>query len=271
MPRRLQLGLVLLAVLLVLGVVLPWFAPEDPTVWQMSPPNLNPSAYHWFGTTALGQDGFWLLTWATRNSLLLGVLVAAAATLIGVTAGLCAGFSGGIADRVLAFLMDVFICIPSLPILILFAAILKGDASLPVIALILILFNWPFPARQTRAVAIGMREREFIHVARFSGESLPRILLHQIFPYLRAWSLGNFVNTVLVAIAAESAVAVIGLSSADQPSLGTMIYWALQHQALLAGRWLWIGPPVVTIVVLFIALFLTSSGITRAAAVRRGR
>ena len=271
MPRRLQLGLVLLAVLLVLGVVLPWFAPEDPTVWQVSPPNLNPSVYHWFGTTALGQDGFWLLTWATRNSLLLGVLVAAAATLIGVTAGLCAGFSGGIADRVLAFLMDVFICIPSLPILILFAAILKGDASLPVIALILILFNWPFPARQTRAVAIGMREREFIHVARFSGESLPRILLHQIFPYLRAWSLGNFVNTVLVAIAAESAVAVIGLSSADQPSLGTMIYWALQHQALLAGRWLWIGAPVAAIVLMFIGVFLTSTGITRAAATERGR
>jgi peptide/nickel transport system permease protein len=271
MPLRLKVGFGLLALLLVLGVVLPPFAPDDPTVWQQSPPNLPPSAWHWFGTTALGQDGFWLLTWGTRNSLALGVMVAAAATLIGVSAGLCAGFTGGIADRVLAFLMDVFICIPSLPILIQFAAILKGDASLPVIAIILIVFNWPYPARQTRAVAISMREREFIHVARFSGESLPRILLHQIFPYLRSWSLGNFVNTVLVAVAAESSLAVIGLSSADQPSLGTMIYWALQHQALLAGRWLWIGPPVVTIVALFIALFLTSSGITQAAAARRGR
>jgi peptide/nickel transport system permease protein len=135
----------------------------------------------------------------------------------------------------------------------------------------LIVFNWPFPARQVRAVAIGMRDREFIHVARFSGESMPRIVLHQIFPYLRAWSLGNFVNTVLVAIAAESAIAVIGLSSAEQPSLGTMIYWALQHQALLGGRWLWIGAPVGSIVLLFIGLFLTSTGITGAAAMRRGR
>ncbi len=271
MPRRLWVGLSLLLLVFVLGLALPPFAPDDPTVWQQSPPNLKPSAYHWFGTTGVGQDAFWLLAWATRNSLLLGVMVAGAATVIGVTAGLFAGFAGGIADRVLAFLMDVFICIPSLPILILFSAILKGDASLPVIALILVLFNWPFPARQTRAVAIGMREREFIHVARFSGESLPRVVLHQIFPYLRAWSLGNFVNTVLVAIAAESAVAVIGLSSADQPSLGTMIYWALQQQALLAGRWLWIGPPVAVSVLLFIGLFLTSSGITTLAATRRGR
>jgi peptide/nickel transport system permease protein len=268
---RLPVGLAILAVFVVLGAVLPPFAPDDPTVWQQFPPNLKATRLHWLGTTNLGQDTFWLLTWAVRNSLLLGVVVGAAATAIGVTAGLFAGFAGGLLDRVLAFLMDVFICIPSLPILILFASILKGDASLVVIALVLIVFNWPFPARQVRAVAIGMRDREFIHVARFSGESLPRIVLHQIFPYLRAWSLGNFINTVLVAIAAESAVAVIGLSSAEQPSLGTMIYWALQHQALLGGRWLWIGAPVVSIVLLFIGLFLTSTGITGAAATRRGR
>jgi peptide/nickel transport system permease protein len=268
---RLALGLAILALFVVIGVILPPFAPDDPSVWQQFPPNLRPSAYHWFGTTGLGQDTFWLLTRATRNSLLLGILVSAAATFIGVAAGLTAGFIGGALDRVLSFLMDVFICIPSLPILILFSAILKGEASLYMIALILVAFNWPFPARQTRAVALGMRDREFIHVARFCGESWPRLILHQIFPYLRAWSLGNFVNTVLVAIAAESSLAVIGLSSAEMPSLGTMTYWALQHQALLAGRWLWIGSPVVAIVALFIGLFLTSSGITGRAASQRGR
>jgi ABC-type dipeptide/oligopeptide/nickel transport system permease subunit len=69
MARRLQIGLVVLAALLVLGMVLPPFAPDDPTVWQLSPPNLPPSAAHWFATTGLGQDGFWLLTWGPRNSL----------------------------------------------------------------------------------------------------------------------------------------------------------------------------------------------------------
>lgn len=271
MERRLKLGLGILALFAVLGVILPEFAPDDPTVWQQLPPNLKPSAHHWFGTSGLGQDTFWLLTWATRNSLVLGGLVAAVATVIGVAAGLTAGFIGGLPDRVLSFLMDVFIAIPSLPILILFSSILKGEASLYMIALILVVFNWPFPARQTRAVALGMRDREFIHVARFCGESWSRLILHQIFPYLRAWSMGNFVNTVLVAIAAESSLAVIGLSSAEKPSLGTMTYWALQHQALLAGRWLWIGSPVAAIVILFIGLFLTSSGITLRAAGLRGR
>ena len=74
-----------------------------------------------------------------------------------------------------------------------------------------------------------------------------------------------------MAIAAEASLAVIGLSSAEMPSLGTMTYWALQHQALLGGRWLWIGSPVVAIVVLFIGLFLTSSGITGRSAMLRGR
>jgi peptide/nickel transport system permease protein len=87
-----------------------------------------------------------------------------------------------------------------------------------------------------------MREREFINVAWFSGESRLRILTRHIFPYIAGWSAANFINTVLVGIATESALAVIGLSSAQQATLGTMIYWALEYQALLAERYVWVGP-----------------------------
>ncbi len=69
----------------------------------------------------------------------------------------------------------------------------------------------------------------------------------------------------------ESSLAVIGLSSLQESTLGTMIYWALQHQALLGRRWWWIGAPVVTIVVMFIGLFLFSTGLSERSAERRGR
>ena len=85
-----------------------------------------------------------------------------------------------------------------------------------------------------------MREREFIHTAWFSGESTLTVIRTEIFPYVSSWAVGNFINTVLVAIAVESGLAVIGLSSLQESTLGTMIYWALQYQALLAGRWWWI-------------------------------
>jgi peptide/nickel transport system permease protein len=268
-PFRLFLGLFILAVVLLLGAVLPWFAPNDPLEWYAAPRNQEPSLAHPFGTTSLGQDVFWLLTWALRNSLLLGLLVAFFSTLIGVLAGLLAGYSGGLIDRVLSFLMDALLCIPTLPILILMAALFGGQLALPIIGIALVVFNWPYPGRQVRAVALSMREREFINVAWFSGESRLRILTRHIFPYIAGWSAANFINTVLVGIATESALAVIGLSSAQQATLGTMIYWALQYQALLAERYVWVGAPVVAIVLLFIGLFLLSSGLSMRSAGRR--
>lgn len=268
-PFRLYLGIVLVVVFVILGAILPWFAPTDPLTWYTAPRNQNPGATHWLGTTSLGQDVFWLLTYALRNSLILGLIVAGLSTVIGVFLGLAAGYAGGWLDRVLSFFMDALLCIPTLPILILMAALFGGQLALPIVGLLLVVFNWPYPARQVRAVALTMREREFINVAWFSGESSVRILVRHIFPYIAGWSAANFINTVLVGISTESALAVIGLSSAQQATLGTMIYWAINYQALLAGKYVWIGSPVLAIVLLFIGLFLVSSGLSMKSAARR--
>jgi peptide/nickel transport system permease protein len=268
-PYRLYIGLLLLVVVAVVGLVLPWFSPVNPLEWYVAPRNQPPSPSHILGTTSLGQDIFWLLTWAVRNSLILGLVVAFFSTLIGVFLGLTAGYVGGLVDRVLSFLMDTLICIPTLPILILLAALFGGQLSLTAAGVALVIFNWPFPGRQVRAVALSMREREFVNVAWFSGESRTRILVRHIFPYLAGWSAANFINTVLVAVATESALAVIGLSSAQQATIGTMIYWALQYQALLGERYVWIGAPVAAIVIVFVGLFLMSSGLAMRSSERR--
>jgi peptide/nickel transport system permease protein len=268
---RLRVGIFLLLIFVVLGAILPFFSPYDSRSWNVVPRNRLPSAEHLLGTTNLGQDTFWLLTKAIQNSLMVGLIVAFFATAIGVLAGLSAGFRGGWLDRVLTLLMDVFIVIPSLPILILMASLLQGRASLLLISVILVIFNWPWPARQTRSMALSMREREFVNTARFAGSSMLRIITREIFPYIIPWTLANFINTVLVAIATESGLAVIGLSSLEEATLGSMIYWALQHQALLGARWWWIGSPVVAIVILFIALFLTSTGFSDYSAEQRGQ
>ncbi len=268
---RLRLGLVLLTLFVIMGAVLPFLSPYDARSWNVVPRNLKPSVEHLLGTTNLGQDTFWLLSQAIQNSLIVGLIVATAATTIGVLAGLTAGFRGGAFDRVLTLLMDVFIVIPSLPILILMASLLQGRASLVLISTILVVFNWPWPARQTRSMALSMREREFINTARFSGSGSLHIIAREIFPYIIPWTLANFINTVLVAIATESGLAVIGLSSLEEATLGSMIYWALQHQALLGARWWWIGSPVVAIMLLFIGLFLTSTGWSDMNAEQRGQ
>lgn len=268
---RLVVGLVIVGVFLILGMVAPFFAPEDPTAWNTYFRNMQPSSLHIMGTNNLGQDIFWLLTWSIRNSLWIGLSVAAFATVIGVLVGLLAGFSGGFLDRGLTLCMDVVIAVPSLPILILVSALLGGNASLVIIAVVLVIFNWPWPGRQARAMALSLREREFINVAHASGENTAKILVLEILPFMVGWALANFVNTILVAIAAESGLAIIGLSSLKEATLGTMIYWAMQHQALLLEQWLWILSPIISIMLLFIGLFLVSTGWSDYFATRRGR
>jgi peptide/nickel transport system permease protein len=268
--KRLLLGLVIVGSFVVFGFVLPPFAPHATTAWNTLPTDLPPSHAHLLGTTDLGQDTFWYLVLAVHNSLIIGLFVAALATLIGVAVGIVAGYAGRIVDRVLMLVTDTFIVIPSLPILILVGAILKGRASILVISVVLTAFNWPWPARQARAMTLSLREREFVNTSWFSGESGPRILVFEIFPYLSAWAMANFVNTVLVAIGAEAGLAVIGLSDMQRATLGTMIYWAMQQQALLLGFWYWIASPVVAIVILFLGLFALSSGLSRRSALVRG-
>jgi peptide/nickel transport system permease protein len=206
-----------------------------------------------------------------RNSFIIGILVASLATVIGVLVGLLAGFVGGVPDRIITLLADSFIVVPSLPILILLSSLATGSVSVLYISAILIIFNWPWPARQVRSMALSLRERDFISTAIFSGQSLFETVVKEILPFVANWAIANFINTILAAIAAESGLAVIGLSSNEKATLGTMIYWANQHQAMLAGRWWWIGSPVVTTALIFISLFLTMTGYQNYSAKMRGK
>ena len=133
------------------------------------------------------------------------------------------------------------------------------------------MFAWAWPSRQIRSMALTMKERDFIATARFSGEGVFQIVITEILPYLLTWTLSNFMNAVLSAIGSESSLAVLGLSSSTLPTLGNMIQWARNRNAIMAGRWLWIGAPVVTTMVLFISLFMLISGYNDYIAKKRGR
>lgn len=263
MNIQLASGLICLAAFAFVGFVLPLFAPFDPGRWNSVPRDIPPNLQHPLGTTSLGQSVFWLLARATGNSLVIGFAVSAAATLIGVLIGSLVGFVGGLLDRVLSIVIDAVIAIPALPILILFASLFRGAASVTVLITILVAFNWPWPARQVRAMVLSLRERQFIDVARFSGQSTARMIGREIIPHLIPWSAANLTNTVLVAISIETGLAVIGVSNLNHPTLGTMLYWALQYQALFLNHWWWIVPPAVATILLFISLFLVTTGFTR--------
>lgn len=267
---RLTIGLTIVILLTVSSLVLPFFTSVNPAAQGTYLKNLPPSLKHPLGTNALGQDIFWYLVFSVRNSLLLGVAVSIGITAISTFLGLSAGFIGGWYERIVVVFMDTFITIPVLPVLIVLGAIVRGNTSFVVVAAILIVFGWAWNARTVRSMALSLREREFINMARFSGAGALAVIAREIFPYVYAYMVVNFINTILFAINTEAALAVIGLSNVVVPTLGSIIFWALNYNAIMIGQPLWIIAPIVTTVLLFLGLFLTSTGYNELFAERRG-
>lgn len=266
-----RIGMILTAFFLTLGFVVYYFPHIDPFTYNTYPAKLGPMTDHWLGTTSMGQDVFWLLIEAIHNSLLIGLIVATIGTVAGVFVGLLAGFTGGALDRVLMVVTDTFIVIPSLPILILMTSFMKGSSTVLLMALVLAMFAWAWPSRQIRSMALSMRERDFVRTAWFSGEGTIQVVVTEILPYALTWSLSNFMNATLSAIASESSLAVLGLSPGNLISLGNMIQWARERNAIFARQWFWIGAPIVATALMFIGLFLLITGYNDYMSKKRGR
>jgi peptide/nickel transport system permease protein len=267
---RLRIGLSIIAVFILGSFLLPLFNSVDPAEQGTYLKNLPLSARHLLGTNALGQDIFWFLVTAIRNSLLLGVGVSLGVTIISTFMGLSAGYIGGWYERIVVVFIDTFITIPVLPILIVVGALVRGNTSFAVVGVILITFGWAWNARTIRSMALSLREREFVNMARFSGAGTLDIIYREIFPYVYAYMVVGFINTILFAINTEAALAVIGLSKVQVPTLGSIIFWALNYNALMIGQIAWIIAPIAASVVLFLGLFLTSTGYNQLFAERRG-
>lgn len=267
---RLYVGLSIISVFILGSFILPFFSKVDPAAQGTYLKNLHITTKHFLGTNALGQDIFWFLIFAIRNSLLLGFGASLGITIISTLLGMSAGYIGGWYERIVVLFIDTFITIPVLPILIVLGALVRGKTSFGIVALILIVFGWAWNARTIRSMVLSLREREFINMARFSGASTADIIYKEIFPHVYAYMVVGFINTILFAINTEAALAVIGLSKIQVPTLGSIIFWALNYNALMIGQIAWILSPIIATILLFLGLFLTSTGYNELFAERRG-
>jgi peptide/nickel transport system permease protein len=267
---RLYIGLSIISVFILGSFILPIFNKVDPAAQGTYLKSMAISGKHFLGTNALGQDIFWFLVLAIRNSLLIGLVASFGITIISTFLGMSAGYIGGWYERIVVIFIDTFITIPVLPILIVLGALVRGNTSFAIVAVILIVFGWAWNARTVRSMVLSLREREFINMARFSGANTSDIIYREIFPHVYAYMVVGFINTILFAINTEAALAVIGLSKIQVPTLGSIIFWAMNYNALMIGQTAWIVAPIVATVLLFLGLFLTSTGYNELFAERRG-
>ncbi len=267
---RLSIGIIILTIFTLGSFILPFFNEIDPSKQGSYFKNMPMSSEHLLGTNSLGQDIFWFLIFSIRNSLILGVTVSIFTTIIAGAMGLISGYIGGWADRIIMTLTDSIIAIPTFPILIVLGTLVRGQTSFVLVGGILVIFGWAWGARTVRSMALSLREREFINMSRFSGSSTLEIVFKEVFPYVRAYLVVAFINSILYVINTEAALAVIGLSKVEIPTLGSIIFWALNYNAMFTGQYMWIIAPVVATVILFLGLFLTSTGYNQMYATRRG-
>lgn len=235
---------------------LSFVSPYPPSDAFVVAPDAPPNATHWFGTTSRGQDVFWQLTFAIRNTLAFGIAVALLSRVISLVVGLTAGYLGGRVDRVLMSINDIFIVIPLFPILILFYFVLRDGMSTPLLAVIMASLGWAYDARLIRSAAMSLKSRDFTATSVFSGMSTREILMREHLPYVMPIVFSTTMNNMNWSIGLEVTLAVLGFMDINAPTIGGMLYWANQHTAVVAGVWWWIAFPVGLIVMTFVGLFL---------------
>jgi peptide/nickel transport system permease protein len=246
-------------VIIVLGlVVLSFFSPYEPDDRRAVPRNEPPSLEYIFGTTSTGQDVFWMLTFAVRNTLIVAGIAVIISRSIGVFLGMFSGYRGGTVDRVLSSLVDSFIVIPRLPLVILIAAMMRGQMSLVGLGVLLGLLDWAFPSKRYRAQILSLREQEHTYTAVFSGMNSLKIITREHLPFLIPLLMADVVSGFLFAIGFEVTLAVLGLGDLGSQTIGTQIYWGNYYQALLTNKTWVIIAPIVASVVIVVGFYLVA-------------
>jgi peptide/nickel transport system permease protein len=257
--RKVRIGLGVLGAFVLIGIIGPWIAPHDPSA-AGSDQLASPSAAHWFGTTALGQDIFSQVLAGTRLSLEVGFTAALIGQALAILVGVTAGYFGGAVDEGLSLITNVFLVIPVLPLQILIVAYV-GNTGWFVLSLVIALTAWPHSARQLRAQTLSIRKRDYIEAARAAGEPSRRIINFEILPNLLAIVVTGFLFHVLAALIVQTSLAFLGLGDLSTWSWGTILYWSQDGNAFLTGAWWWYLPPGICLALVGMGLAMVNLGI----------
>lgn len=204
-----------------------------------------PSAEHWFGTDNLGRDMFARVISGGRVSLLVGFSAALMCLAFALLIGGLGGYYGGVIDRFLSKVLEFFQVIPPL-VLALVAAALLGSEPVMII-IILGVTMWPPVARIARAEAMKIKELGYVESARAVGFSGFRIFWSDVVPNAMPPILVATTMTIGRAILLESGLAFLGLSDANNPSWGALLFNAQTYMQF--AWWLTVIPGALILLV----------------------
>jgi peptide/nickel transport system permease protein len=257
--RKLVIGLSVVLLFLILAIVGPWLTDADPFEFGY-PPGEPPSREYWLGTTGAGQDVFSQFVYGLRSSFIVGAVAGVVAAVIAMVIGFVSGYRGGLIDDLLSMLTNVVLVIPTLAVLIIVAAYLSVGSLLGE-AVLIGLTSWPWAARAIRAQTFSLSAREFVSLARLSGQGSAKVIAREIAPNMSSYLFLAFILLFGGAILAAATLDFLGLGPSQVMSLGLMMNTAVSNAALQLGYWWWFIPPGIAITAIVGGLYVMNVGL----------
>ena len=256
---KLVVGLAVVLAFLVAAIAGPWLT--DATPFEFGYPlGEPPSSAHWLGTTSPGQDVYSQFVYGLRSSFIVGALAAAVAGLLGMAIGFLGGYLGGVIDEILSMVTNIVLVIPTLAVLIIVSAYLSVG-SLWSEALLIGLTSWPWAARAIRAQTFSLASRDFVSLARLSGQGTIKVIVKEIAPNMSSYLFLTFILLFGGAVLIAATLDFLGLGPSQVMSLGLMLNNAVSNAALQLGMWWWFIPPGVGITAIVGGLYIMNVGL----------
>ena len=258
---KLIIGLSIVLFFLLLAIIGPYLAQHgggeygNPT---MHAPTLKHGLY--LGTTSDGLDVYAQFVGGLRLAFIVGLIGGGIASLIGMVVGFTAGYKAGLTDELLNMLTNVVLCIPVFALLLVIAAFMHIKGVVPE-ALLIGFVNWPWAARALRAQTFSLTSREFVSLARLSGEKTWKIIFKEIAPNMSSYLFMMFILLFGGAILTAALLDFIGLGPSGTISLGQMMNQANQNASLLLGFWWWFLPPGLAITLIVGGAYFMNVGL----------
>jgi peptide/nickel transport system permease protein len=254
-----------LAVVVLGAVFAPLLATDDPGTTDLSIAFTGPSAEHWLGGDGSGRDVFSRLLHGAGASLSSGLLAVAVALLLGVPAGMAAGYFRGWTDRVADWVADLLLAVPA--VVVLLAVVAAAGNRLWIAMAALGVLTAPGFFRLTRAAVADVRHHLYVDVARVFGLGDVRILASHVWPVIAPAVVLQTFTTYGTAILLDAGLAFLGLGDMTRPSWGGMLNDAFTS-LYRAPNLVW--APGIALTVTIAALLVLGAAIADAISSRRG-
>lgn len=253
-----KIGLIGLGFFVLLAILGPLFAPYDPSA-SSADILQGPSPAHLFGTTQQGQDVFSQFLVGAGPTLLVGFLGAAVATVLAVIVGITSGYFRGPLGETLALTSNVFLVLPTLPLLIVIVGYFPDGGAL-FLGLVIGITSWAFGARVIRAQTLTLRSRDYVDAARAVGDSSVKIFVFDLVPGLVPVIASSFLFGVAYSILTMTGLEFLGLTNLSNWTWGVMLFWTQNNAAYQQGAWWWYVPPGLAIALVGFFLSLLNFG-----------